>query len=218
MPRFKASRKSTWVDMTAFVDVAFLILAFFMLATKFKPDEPVEINTPSSVSTQTVPEVDVLLVSIDKDGRVFFSIDNPEYRRAIIENLNSTRNLGLNESQIRNFLNAPSIGVPFSGLQSLLSLSVDQMSKYHQPGIPVNDSTGGELAFWVRDAIYMAAAKKQKLNLMIKGDNATKYPAFRGVLKAFKMQDQNKFLIVTSAEEPPVGSPLYDKRLTETRR
>ncbi|MBM3440097.1 MAG: biopolymer transporter ExbD, partial [Bacteroidetes bacterium] len=34
MPKLKVQRKSTWVDMTAFVDVSFLILSFFMLATK----------------------------------------------------------------------------------------------------------------------------------------------------------------------------------------
>ncbi|MFY8107916.1 MAG: ExbD/TolR family protein, partial [Bacteroidia bacterium] len=31
-------------------DVAFLLLTFFMLATQFKPDEPVTVNAPSSVA------------------------------------------------------------------------------------------------------------------------------------------------------------------------
>jgi biopolymer transport protein ExbD len=51
MPSVKIPKKSTDTDMTPFVDVAFLILSFFMLATKFKPPEPVEITTPNSVST-----------------------------------------------------------------------------------------------------------------------------------------------------------------------
>ena len=58
--------------MTPFVDVAFLILAFFMLATKFKPPDPVEITTPNSVSSDILEAKDGVLVQLDKDGRVFF--------------------------------------------------------------------------------------------------------------------------------------------------
>ncbi|HRO70510.1 MAG TPA: biopolymer transporter ExbD, partial [Chitinophagaceae bacterium] len=41
--------------MTPFVDIAFLILSFFIMATKFKPPEPVEITTPNSVSAGELP-------------------------------------------------------------------------------------------------------------------------------------------------------------------
>ena len=37
MARAKIKRGSTTVDMTAMCDVAFLLLTFFILATKFKP-------------------------------------------------------------------------------------------------------------------------------------------------------------------------------------
>jgi biopolymer transport protein ExbD len=53
------------------VDVAFLILTFFIMATKFKPEEPVEIKTPNSVSTKELPESDALQVMFDSSGRVF---------------------------------------------------------------------------------------------------------------------------------------------------
>ena len=39
MGRAKLPRKSTNIDMTAMCDVAFLLLSFFILATKFKPPE-----------------------------------------------------------------------------------------------------------------------------------------------------------------------------------
>ncbi len=78
MPKVKVARKSTWVDMTAFVDVSFLILTFFILATKFKPDEPVEVKFPSSVSADKIPETDAFLVTIDKENRVFVQLDDPK--------------------------------------------------------------------------------------------------------------------------------------------
>ena len=77
MPSVKIPKKSTFVDMTPFVDVAFLILTFFIMATKFKPEEPVEVKTPNSVSTKDITEDDALQVTFDSAGRVFFAI-NPK--------------------------------------------------------------------------------------------------------------------------------------------
>ncbi|MGN6436496.1 MAG: ExbD/TolR family protein [Agriterribacter sp.] len=210
MPKVKVARKSTWVDMTAFVDVSFLILTFFILATKFKPDEPVEVKFPSSVSADALPETDAFMVTIDKDGRVFVQMDDPNARRKIAENLNSTRNLGLSEANIKSFTNAPSIGVPFSGMKSLLAMTPEQMKEAAQPGIPVPDSTGGELTFWVRDAMSVYAGKKT--SWIIKADNETKYPVVRNVLEAFKRNDINKFQLVTKFQDAPVGSPLWETR------
>ena len=50
MPKVKPVRHTPLVDMTAMTDVAFLLLTFFMLTAKMKPQEPVVIDTPSSIS------------------------------------------------------------------------------------------------------------------------------------------------------------------------
>jgi biopolymer transport protein ExbD len=184
------------------------------LATKFKPEEPIEVTTPNSVSSITLPEKDAFMVSIDKGGRVFVSLDNPQFKQVLIENLNQTRNLGLTPAEVKTFVNSPSIGVPFSQLKSLLSLNPEEESTKRailaQQGIPCADSTGGELYFWVRDALV--AYSGRKLNLLIKSDNETKYPVFKNVLNAFKKNDQNKFLLVTSPEDAPAGTALYETR------
>ena len=51
--------------MTPFVDIAFLILSFFIMATKFKPEEPVKVETPGSVSADMVKESNSMLITID---------------------------------------------------------------------------------------------------------------------------------------------------------
>lgn len=210
MPKIKAPKHAPENDMTPFVDVAFLILSFFMLATKFKPEEPVEVKTPNSVSSAAVPEKDAFMVSIDKGGRVFVSMDNPEFKQVLIDNLNKTRNLGLTPAEMKAFVNSPSVGVPFNQLKSLLGMDPEQVKKVNQPGIPVSDSLGGELNYWVRDALV--AYQGRKLNLLIKADNSTKYPAFKNVLTAFKKNDQNKFLLITAPEDAPAGTALYVTR------
>jgi len=128
MPSVKIPRKSTFVDMTPFVDVAFLILTFFIMATKFKPQEPVEIKTPNSVSTKALPESDALQVSFDSSGRIFFAIlseKDPKIKYDIVKNLNTTRSLGLTENEMKNFVQTPAVGVPFTGLKQLLALPVE---------------------------------------------------------------------------------------------
>ena len=210
MPKAKIVRKSTWVDMTAFVDVSFLILTFFILATKFKPEEPVEVKFPSSVSADKVPEMDAFLVTIDKEGRVFVQLDDPKARESIANNLNETRQLGLSPANIKSFTNSPSMGVPFAGMKQLLSMDPEQQKNVRQPGIPVPDSTGGELYYWVRDAKSTYAGKK--ITWLIKADNETKFPVVKNVLEAFKRNDINKFQLVTKFQDAPVGTPLWNSK------
>ena len=208
MPSVKIPKKSTHVDMTPFVDVAFLILTFFIMATKFKPQEPVEIKTPNSVSTKDLPESDALQVAFDSTGRIFFSIlaeNNPNVKYDVIKNMNSTRNLGLSEAEMQNFKGTPAVGVPFTGLKQLLSLPVENQNELHQPGIPV-DTVGGELYYWIRDAVSAFSGKK--LKFLIKGDNSAKFPAFKNVLTAFKKNDIFKFQMITMLEDVPKGTEL----------
>ena len=210
MPSVKIKKHVPENDMTPFVDVAFLILSFFMLATKFKPEEAVEVKTPSSVSSDALPEKDAFTVSIDKAGRIFVQMDNPEFKKVLIENLNKTRNLGLSNNEINSFIQAPSVGVPFSKLKSLLALEPEAQKKAPQEGIPASDSTGGELYYWIRDGLV--AYSGRRLNLLVKADNDTKYPVIKNVLNAFKKNDQNKFLLVTTPEDAPPGTALYVTR------
>ena len=106
MPRPKVARKSTFVDMTAMCDVAFLLLSFFILTTKFKAPEAITVVTPSSVSSKVAPEQDVTLVSFTKDGKVFVSLDNEEVKAQLAKNLNETKGASLSEAEIGLFKTA----------------------------------------------------------------------------------------------------------------
>jgi biopolymer transport protein ExbD len=204
--------------MTPFVDVAFLILTFFIMATKFKPAEPVEVTTPNSVSTKAITETDAMQVTFDKDGRVFFHI-KPEKDASIklnvIRNLNSTRNLNLTEAEMQNFVRTEAIGVPYTGLKQLLSIPIEQQGSLRQPGIPV-DTAGGELYYWIRDAASAFSGKS--LKYFIKGDNNAKYPVFKGVLTAFKRNDILKFNMITMLEDVPSGTDLSAIRSRDAKQ
>jgi len=210
MPRAKIPRKSTNIDMTAMCDVAFLLLSFFILATKFKPPEALTVVTPSSVSSKVAPDKNVMLITMDRDGKVYFSISdgNTTEKKEVIEAINTSKNLGLTEAEKKNFYANPSsyIGVPFSKLKPYLDLGIDQVKGYTQPGIPAQDSTNNELVDWVRATV--GAFQGEKMNILVKGDDAAKYPSFQGVIIAFKKNDQLKFQLVTNPVVAPLGSEL----------
>jgi biopolymer transport protein ExbD len=214
MPSVKIPRKSTATDMTPFVDVAFLILAFFMLATKFKPQAAVAITTPKSVSSEKLKENDAVLIEFDSTGRVYFTMNTKkasdiDLRRDLINEINKNRNLGLTEAEMQNFKNYSTVGSPFSQLKALLALPKDQRDKVKQPGIPV-DSANNELATWIGAA--KVAFQGHQVFYMLKGDNNAKYPSFKGVIEALKTNEEFKYKLITDPKAVPYGTDLYVKR------
>jgi biopolymer transport protein ExbD len=68
------------MDMTPLVDVAFLLLTFFMLTTTFSLPQVMEINLPPSESKSEVTESTLLLLRVVSDGRIFWSFGTEEPR------------------------------------------------------------------------------------------------------------------------------------------
>jgi len=213
MPHLKIQKKSTDTDMTPFVDIAFLILSFFIMATKFKPPEPVEIVTPNSVSADILKESAAMLITIDAQNRVFLNVSSPKDPAKldqVIENVAAARSINLTAAQKQNFRKTPIIGVPFSQLGGLLSLPADAQDPAKLPGIPVTDSLNNELVWWISETKKVFAG--EKLMYLIKGDNNSKFPTFESVVNALRRNEEFKYNLVTSQEGAPVGSELYIER------
>lgn len=105
MPKIKAHRVGIRIDMTPLVDIAFLLLTFFMMTTQFKPLEEVEIILPSSHSEFKLPESDVMTINISDDGRIFLGLDSQILRGRLFGQENKLR---------------PSVEVPKEDLANLL--------------------------------------------------------------------------------------------------
>lgn len=213
MPKAKLPRKSTNIDMTAMCDVAFLLLTFFMLATKFKPEEPVVVQTPSSISEIPLPDVDIMLLTVDKNGRIFFSIDNKLKRKALIEDVNSERQLGLNQTEMNNFAIGSSIGVRFDQLKTFLNMSPDDQSAAEKgaPGIPVDTSVlspNNELAQWVKSA----RNTNPKLRICIKADGDAEYPYVKKIISTLEGWKIFKFNLITNMKAVPTGTAAYEQK------
>jgi len=77
--------------MTPMVDVAFLLLTFFMLTTQFKPPEEVQIVLPSSHSAFKLPEADVMTVTLSRDNKIYLGFDSQKMSGRIFGEENKLR-------------------------------------------------------------------------------------------------------------------------------
>ena len=87
MPKIKKNRTGFALDMTPLVDIAFLLLTFFMFTAKFKSDADAEqkfvIKRPvASADTSKVPSKDLAVIKIGIDT---VSIDTSYYYTLINE-------------------------------------------------------------------------------------------------------------------------------------
>jgi len=151
------------------------------------------------------------MVIIDKDGKVYLSVSeaNQSEKKDMIDAINTSKNLGLKKKKKNNFVRVPNayIGAPFSQLKSYLDKDPAELQKVVKPGIPAVDSTNNEMIDWFRAA--QTAFQGRKMNILVKGDDASKYPSFQGVIIALKKNDLMKFQVVTSSVPVPQGTELY---------
>lgn len=199
MPAVKPKRSHPAMDMTAMCDVAFLLLTFFILTAQFKSQDAAEIDTPKSISDIKVPDKDLMLISIDRDGKVYFGVDNPASRVGLLENLEATEGVKFTDAEKKKFSLQANFGVPIQNLKEWLSMPADKMKDLKQPGVPVDSTAQNDLA----KLIYQARRANNGLRIAIKGDNVSKFPVFKNVLNALQAQDINKFNLVTGQETTP---------------
>ena len=70
----KKGRVGVRIDMTPMVDVAFLLLIFFMVTTVFRAPQTMEVNLPPSDKRVDVPESDLLILYVTEDNSLYWGI------------------------------------------------------------------------------------------------------------------------------------------------
>jgi biopolymer transport protein ExbD len=101
--RRRSKRIGFHLDMTPMVDVAFLLLTFFMLTTTFSKSNTMEINTPPEKLEVKVAENNVMTMRIAGDGMAYCSIGNDAPKRIPLYDPNDTRQLSMS-TQLRTLL------------------------------------------------------------------------------------------------------------------
>lgn len=229
MAKISKPKSAPAIDMTPMVDLAFLLVTFFMLSANFRQDEVVVIDIPASISEELMPK-DFLQISVSKQGKVFIGFSgNEEVKKGILADLMDKTKIQLTAEQATNFVAATELGSSFRDLPQYLSLTSEQRKQLADSedmnAIPV-DSTRNELKMWVK-TVYehlnndgkarfekMVAenpgldkkklAQDMKPKFILKADKDAPYHYVQDVVNTFKDLDMDtKFSFITSMEADP---------------
>jgi biopolymer transport protein ExbD len=95
--RRPAKRVAIRIDMTPFVDIAFLLLIFFMVTTVFRAPQAMEVNLPPTDAKVEVPESNVLTIYIDQDENFYYRMATGDLTSTSMKDLEE---LFLSESKL----------------------------------------------------------------------------------------------------------------------
>jgi len=204
--------------MTAMCDVSFLLLTFFMLTAKAKPQEPVTVDTPSSISETKLPDAGTLMILVDSEGKVFLDMAGSHTRRRLIDTMDANYGMRLSDEEKNKFAIYGAFGVPcvsksrdpkvVDGLKKWLNLPSAERQSAEVPGIPT-DSVGNELGPWIHNArraqfaLKQEGTVKEEYVIVVKADKETPYPAIQKVINTLVDFNVNKFNLITNTEADP---------------
>lgn len=219
MPKIKIPKGSPSIDMTPMVDLAFLLVTFFMLAASFRSDEPVQVSTPSSISDKIIPE-NVIMVTIDKGGRVFFNMSDPEARKELLQNMAGKYKIGFTEEQLEKFSFMSTFGCTMKELPGYIDLPSENRARVNTKGIPL-DSLDNQLKDWIfygniaalntgQTAYQEAKLKGEspdpnefKPKYVLRVDGGAVYAHAQNVINVFRELKLNNLNFVTTTELAP---------------
>ena len=196
MGRFKVKKQDTFIDMTPMSDVMVLLLTFFMLTATFVKEEPIKVNTPGSVSEVKIPENNLLTIFVEKNGKVFMTMDSPASLRKLANAMNEKGSLNLNAQQVETFAQAPTFGTPLNTIAGWLETDNrnELLIKSQEAGIPC-DSLNNELKTWVSTA---REACGEGMGIAIKADKSTSYAVIKRVMDTLREIDEARYKLITS--------------------
>lgn len=199
MPKVKAKRQSVSLDMTAMCDVAFLLLTFFILTAKIRPEEAVTVVTPTSISDTKLPESDIMTITVSKEGRIFFGVDAHPVRLGMLDKMAEKKGISFTPAEKDQFRLMENFGVPVANLKQILNMKGAERNRPgFQPGVPC-DTINNELFNWV---LY-ARMYNPKLRIAVKGDSDSPYKVMKQIIGTLQAQNINQFNLITGLENKP---------------
>lgn len=202
MPRAKVKRTSTTIDMTAMCDVSFLLLTFFILTATARPTEPLQVDTPGSVTQVKVPDENLGLITVGDGGKLFFGVKERDVRARMLDLMSEKYAMPFTPEEKREFVLTETFGVPMGNLKEILNMEPNERVRPGlQPGIPADTTKelSNQLFHWIYSArVATKELKNEEMRLSIKGDADEKYPAIKQVMDILQSQKVNKFSLITA--------------------
>ena len=197
MAKVKIQKKDIWIDMTPMSDVMTLLLCFFMLTSTFLTPEPLQVNTPSSVSEVKIPENDVLNILVSPAGQIYVGTENKNNMVAMLNEVTDKWGIQLNATQLKHFKEDAMVGVPINKLAAYLSLEPEKMQEEIQKlSIPLDSIDGGMSEF--QDWVKAARHANEDIKLAIKCDAKTPYKVIKAMMNELQDMNENRYQLITN--------------------
>jgi biopolymer transport protein ExbD len=223
MAKVSKPKSAPGIDMTPMVDLAFLLVTFFMLSANFRTDEIVPVDVPASIAENVIPNSMLVRVTVDKNGRVFYGIaGKEETKQNMLMRMSEKYKVNFTTAQVNEFVKLSDIGVGISQLPAFLDMNEHERGQIIEKsmGVPT-DSTNNQLKDWIAagrtellafgESEYLTARQKGfdvnvsdfKPKFVLKVDGNAEYIYAKRVVETFRDLKENNLSFITSLKADP---------------
>lgn len=201
MGKLKMKKSPPHIDMTPMVDLFCLLLVFFILTARFRPQEVVMVDTPSSVSNKVSPEKHLITITVAKDNKVFFNVDNgvdtsEHLRGNILRAMAYQYQMKFTPEEVKQFEALGGFSLPMARMKDFINAESNEEREQMHSGIPM-DSTDNQLLYWIR----FSRNYFNNFEVALKGDREADYEQIKKVIDILQENNINKFNLTTNLEE-----------------
>lgn len=202
MRRRPARRNISHIDLTALVDVAFLLLAFFLMSSRVKPAGWVEVDVPVRdarhfhCKTGDAPRMTIV---VTQAGTVYLNFNTPQLRAQVLAQAAKASNLALTPQAVQAFSRTEDFGGPAHRLFVRLLGDMDASApRILEQGVPIS-KTNNELSDWLKWGLKSDG----RLVCQIRADGDAAYPAVEAVVATLQSAGVNQFELLTQLTHDP---------------
>jgi biopolymer transport protein ExbD len=177
--------------MTPLADLAFLLVAFFMLSAQLESRNIPAVNLPeiNGYPGCILPETNRLTILVSKEGKVFYQL-NQEKKRALTMSFLKQRGIQLSSQDREVLAKLDYFGMDIRQIPAYLKMSAMERKGFVQSGISIQ-AENNQLSEWLQ---YIRIVEP-RMQIDLECDEGNKYPIVKQVLQILQANGIHRFSI-----------------------
>ena len=145
------------------------------------------------------------MITVDKEGRVFYNVEGQQIRTTILEKMAERYKISFTPQEEKRFAVLSSFGMPMENLKQYLNAKEEERKTMNQQtkGIPI-DSLNNQLSDWINFGRHAGP----QYSIAIRGDGDADIPTIKRVISILQDNKANRFALITNLE----GGPQDEKK------